>query len=628
MTKSATDNSATFVGLAPKHGWDHAVDFYPAQEIVREYSIPDDDHSAVPAVEAMAKRVREYGIHTHLLADWILELLKPTKSKDWLLAVLISAYRKLKEVPGRRSAFKPEVFPDDDEFDFEPKKPDPITYDQLRLPAMLDHVEACLRAAGTDIFQMEGRLVHTYSVEADSADDDAVRRKAGALIVNDVAPLRLLEYTIEHVPFIKAGKKGVLTPYAPPISLANHYLAREDKWRLPMLRGVIEIPTLRQDGTLVVEDGYDEESGLLLNMRGVEFPTIKDEPTEAEAKAALATLKTVIKDFPFVADENGHSPSRSVMLSLILTALVRRSLPSAPMHGFRAPTMGTGKTLAVNVASMIATGREITAMSQGPNEEEDEKRLFSVLLKGDPMVLIDNVTRPISGNALCTVLTEDTWQSRFLGESKNKTVRTNATFAASGNNMTFKGDMTTRALLCCLDAGLEKPETRRFDVDLKVEVPKRRPELVVAGITVLRAFVVAGRPGLSRLVPFGRFEHWSNLVRGALVWLGEADPVASRELIARDDPERGDLGALIAAIADCTFGPFTAGDIVKAAEDDYDSPLRDAMESAIPGYNKKSVSSYLQKYQGRIVDGLKIKGWFSTRGKRWQFQIVPATKDG
>ena len=40
---------------------------------------------------------------------------------------------------------------------------------------------------------------------------------------------------------------------------------------------------------------------------------------------------------------------------------------------------------------------------------------------------------------------------------------------------TFKGDMTTRALVCRIDARVERPETRRFDVDLKVEVPGVAP---------------------------------------------------------------------------------------------------------------------------------------------------------
>ena len=52
---------------------------------------------------------------------------------------------------------------------------------------------------------------------------------------------------------------------------------------------------------------------------------------------------------------------------------------------------------------MVATGRLATAMSQGANEEEDEKRLFSVLLQGDLILLIDNVRRPIQGDALCTI---------------------------------------------------------------------------------------------------------------------------------------------------------------------------------------------------------------------------------
>ena len=210
--------------------------------------------------------------------------------------------------------------------------------------------------------------------------------------------------------------------------------------------------------------------------------------------------------------------------------------------------MGTGKTLAQDAVSLIATGRLTTAMSQGANEE-DEKRLFSVLLQGDQILLIDNVKRAIEGDALCTILTQSTWQCRVWGRARKVEVPTNVLMLASGNNLTFKGDMITRALLCKMDAGIEKPEIRRFDVDLKAEIPKRRPELVAAGLTALRAFVVAERPGLRDLEPFGRFEEWSNLVRGALVWLGEPDPCKTRAYIAVDNPEHSDLGQLLAA--DC-----------------------------------------------------------------------------
>jgi putative DNA primase/helicase len=58
--------------------------------------------------------------------------------------------------------------------------------------------------------------------------------------------------------------------------------------------------------------------------------------------------------------------------------------------------------------------------------------------------------------------------------------------------------------------------------------PSSRAQLVAAGLTVLRGYSAAGRPDM-RLPPWGSFEGWSKLVRGALVWAGEADPGETRE---------------------------------------------------------------------------------------------------
>src|SRR5690606_23832657 len=183
-----------------------------------------------------------------------------------------------------------------------------------------------------------------------------------------------------------------------------------------------------------------------------------------------------------------------------------------------------GKTLLCDTISMIATGRNSATISQGKSDEEFDKRLFSALLKGDPVLTIDNIERPVSSDEFCTVLTSEEWQCRVLGASVNRTVGTNVLFLLNGNGLTFKGDIRTRVLMCRMDARVEDPGARRFDRDLRTWVPEHRAELVVAALTVLRAFVVAGRPGLDKLTPFGRFEEWSDLVRGALVWLGEPDP--------------------------------------------------------------------------------------------------------
>jgi hypothetical protein len=81
-----------------------------------------------------------------------------------------------------------------------------------------------------------------------------------------------------------------------------------------------------------------------------------------DAAAALERIKDVLDDFPFVDDS-----AKSVAIAAILTTVVRRSLPSAPMFIFDAPSPRSGKTLltrvvaraAEAVARQLATAKEM-----------------------------------------------------------------------------------------------------------------------------------------------------------------------------------------------------------------------------------------------------------------------------
>lgn len=435
-----------------------------------------------------------------------------------------------------------------------------VVYSENRLPDTLDAAEEALLASGVPIYRMAGRLVRPVRLDA-SKDDDGVRRGAGALLIREMKPHSLREAMIGCANFVKlrTGSDGEVTeePTAPPLSFAQSYAAREDKWQLPVLFGVVECPNLREDGTVLQADGYDPDSGLILDAGGVAFDAVPDEPTRDDAVAALAKLNWILKDFPFVDDA-----SRSVALSAMLTAVCRRSLRTAPMHGFSAPTMSTGKSLLADVIAILATGRDAPVMSQARDEEEERKRLLSILMQGDPVISIGNVSRPVSGDVMCSILTQETWQDRRLGSNDQQIVSTRALWLVNGNNLEFREDMSTRAILCTMDAGEERPEERRFDVDLRIEVPRRRGELVAAALTVLRAFVVAGRPGIGELTPFGRFEQWSATVRGALVWAGAADPCETRAMVSVGDSAGEELSELIEAWAD----EVGIGTLVRAAD--------------------------------------------------------------
>jgi hypothetical protein len=142
----------------------------------------------------------------------------------------------------------------------------------------------------------------------------------------------------------------------------------------------------------------------------------------------------------------------------------------------------------------------------------------------------------------------------------------------------------------------------------------------------LRAFVVAGRPGLGELESFGRFEEWSNLVRGALVWLGEPDPCETRADIDTDDPDRNAFGQLLHAIHERMGDKATsAGDLYKLTETDgMDDTADDALTNAVDGVaprNAKQLGHYLKAHKDGIVEGLRLLGQYDTHQKIWTYRV-------
>src|SRR5690606_22517269 len=179
-----------------------------------------------------------------------------------------------------------------------------------------------------------------------------------------------------------------------------------------------------------------------------------DAPMRNDALQALKLLIDPISEFPFVQDDEDADPcgsepcaSRSAALSMMLTAVARHAIGAAPIFGLSAPSMETGKSLLADIPAMMVTGRRAAMISQGDSEEEDAKRLLSILMRGDPVNVIDNITREVSGDALATIITEEKWSQRWLGQNKMIDVSTKALFIANGNNLVFREDMAVRALM-------------------------------------------------------------------------------------------------------------------------------------------------------------------------------------
>jgi len=414
-----------------------------------------------------------------------------------------------------------------------------------RLNENLQELDAALAASELLIFQRSGKVV-LVSVTTD-CEQEEVRRAANAPVIREISVPAAQQLAMKVAKFTRwDGRKKGPVPGECPRDLAVHYLEKADGWGLRSLTGIVEAPTLRPDGTILQTPGFDAASSILYLPSG-EFPSISETPIRSDALAALEALRCVVRGFEFASPD-----AEAVWIAAAMTAVVRKTLRTAPLFAFSAPVMGAGKTLAADLVSIIASGHEPAVMSQGRSPDEDRKRLLSVLMRGDGVIQIDNCELPVEGDALCAILTAPEWQERILGRSETIKVPTNAAFLATGNNLTFRGDMSTRALMCKILPRFERPEERCFSWDARAETSSSRAQLVTAVLTIIRAYIVAGHPSVD-CKPFGRFEEWQQWIQKPLLWLGAADPCKTRSIVERNDPERETFGRLV-HLWSCVFG--------------------------------------------------------------------------
>jgi hypothetical protein len=426
----------------------------------------------------------------------------------------------------------------------------------------------------------------------------------------------------------------------PPGDIAATMLARAGDWMFPVITGVISAPTMRPDGSLLLDPGYDAATRLLL-VEPPAMPAIADHPTRQDAEAALKLIEGLLTGFPFVDDV-----ARTVALSAIITPVVRGAFTVAPLHASRAPTAGSGKSFLWDIVAAIAIGQFMPVMSAGASEEETEKRLGATLMAGQPLISIDNISAELGGDALCQIIERPVVDIRILGRSERVRIEAGGTsLFATGNNFTIVGDVCRRVITANLDPATERPELRQFAFDPIELVMADRGKYIAAALTICRAYFVAGRP--DRAPRLASFEGWSDTVRSALMWLGKDDPVKSMEDTRAEDPERIELSDMLEAWAAVIgAGPETRMKLAAVPTKGL-SMRREAVADLEPTYpdfhaalfamaqrnanrtgksgppNARMFGKWLQRFKGRIVNGKRFANLCDSKhGNEWWIEQV------
>jgi len=502
---------------------------------------------------------------------------------------------------------------------------EPIILKQGFLPFIVEQSEKALLKSNIEIYRRKNQSVRIAKLKSSlEGRMKKIKRPENSIIIEAVDRDQLTAMFEKSAKYMKYNvRAGDYVPADLPDAVARRYLSLPpEEWKLPVLTGLLESPTITFDGRIISKNGYDEKTGLYLHLDNENY-TIPENPTRENALNSLEYLETIIKEFPFCNDED-----QSVAIAAILTSLVRKSIKSSPLFGFTAPTMRSGKSMLADVVSLIATGKPAPSITLGRNLEENQKIIFSSLLAGDRVVCLDNIEYPLEGGMLSSVITQEEYRGRVLGGNTMTTMPTDCVFLATGNNLQVKGDMASRVLLCSLDSKMEKPGERKFERNLYKDIPQERTKLIEAALTILKAYITTGRPKQD-IKPYGGFEDWSDWIRASLVWLNEADPYLTIGKIEKSDPVREQL-AVFTEVCYTIFGSreITVSEIIKASDDNED--LKNIlMEIAGKGkdINAASLGRWLKRYEGRIVNNIKIELTPSKTGNKKHYRIAKIDPD-
>ena len=375
------------------------------------------------------------------------------------------------------------------------------------------------------------------TVQRDCKPAQGIVRPAGSPQIIPLPPPTLRERLTKFAVWEreKRGRDGgtEVVPTHPPDWTVSAVAARGEWPGIRPLEAVVEAPVLRHDGTVLDAPGHDEATGLLYEPNGG-FPRVKAEPSLDDAREAAAVLLDLLSDFPFAgAQEGGCRPEahRAAWLAALLTVQARFAIDGpCPLFLFDSSAAGAGKSLLCDLISVIATGRHAPRKDYTYDNEEMRKVITAVALGGDLIMLLDNIAAMFGGSALDGALTARTWKDRYLGRSKmTGSLPLYTVWFGTGNNVAIRGDAVRRIVPCRLEPTEERPEERTGFKHPKLmdHVVRERPALVAAGLTILRAYVYAGRPD-QQLTPLGSFEAWTDVVRSAVVWATGVDPCETR----------------------------------------------------------------------------------------------------
>ena len=209
------------------------------------------------------------------------------------------------------------------------------------------------------------------------------------------------------------------------------------------------------------------------------------------------------------------------------------------MFGISAREAGTGKGVLASLAAIMTTGRRAPETPWPSHTDEQRKVITSVLIGGEPLIILDNISDVLDSPPLCVLLTAETWSDRVLGQSRQLQLPASVLVVATGNNLKMPATYAGGFCRSRWTLGARNPELRKFRARAS-DVGNFEPGATGcrgAHHPVELSFCRRARRSLRAA---GLIGEWCRTVCGASFWIGEPDP---RDAMAANSCQRSKKAA-------------------------------------------------------------------------------------
>jgi len=347
---------------------------------------------------------------------------------------------------------------------------------------------------------------------------------------------------------IQSANKGVLhdmiseemgfqTASEKPASLADNLIRKvavsAHRHDYPLIRKINTCPSLRRNGSTILDQGYDAEShtygvfpeGLARSV--VSF--LPTNPTQKDGHEAAKWLLELFSQFPFVDDA-----SRTHFIALLITLVCKDLIGGlVPLFIIDANNQSAGKSLLCICLCLIATGKETPYTMHQGNETQMRADILTAFRAAFPFLVYGNLDpdKVFRSKVLSDALTSGAvFDRKYLTNDEYLMADNEAVIAANGNNAQVDTDIMDRSIWIQLCADDDHPEDRDPDgfkvkiehgLHLKDYCRVHRGEILAKVLTIALSYLAAeNKPNGKH---WSKFPGWTEVIGSMIEYVGLKD---------------------------------------------------------------------------------------------------------